>query len=298
MDRDLFDREFLAKLEQLSLVARRIMRGQTRGGHGSPLRGATLDFADYRGYQPGDDFRSIDWNLWSRLGRVFVKLFAEEEDLGVHILLDASRSMGFGSPPKIDWARRVAAALGYIALHSLDRVGVTTFAAGLGGSLPPRRGRTQIFHLLDYLGRVRPEGGTDVARSLEDYALRVRMPGLAIVVSDLLAEPLAGWQRGLAALRYRKFDVVLVQVLDPDEIEPPASGPTRLADGETGRGLRLSIDAEMLVAYRARLAAFTASIEDYCIRSGVEHLRASTLVPFEDLVLRYLRQGAHLHARR
>jgi len=296
MDRALFDREFLAKLEHLSLVARRLYRGETRGGHGSPLRGASPDFADHRDYQPGDDFRTIDWNIDARLGRLFVKLFAEEEDLGVHLLVDASGSMGFGTPPKIDYARRLAAALGYIALHALDRVGATTFAAGLGGSLAPRRGRRQAFHLLEYLGGVSAAGGTEVGDALKEYALRSRSPGLAVVISDLLGSP--GWERGIAALRYRRFDVVLVQVLDPEDIAPAGAGPSRLVDRETGRAMRLDVDEPVLAAYRDRLAAFHASVQRSCLRSGVEYLRAGTLVPFEDLVLRYLRQGAHLHARR
>jgi len=296
MDRVLFDREFLTKLEHLSLVARRLYRGETRGSHGSPLRGASPDFADHRDYQPGDDFRTIDWNIFARLDRLFVKLFAEEEDLGVHLLVDASGSMGFGTPPKLDYARRLAAALGYIALHSLDRVGATTFAAGLGGSLSPRRGRVQAFHLLEYLSRVTAEGGTGVGAALQDYALRTRSPGLAIVISDLLGSP--GWQRGIAALRYRRFDVVLVQVLDQEEIAPAASGPSRLVDRESGATLRLTVDEPVLAAYRDRLAAFHGSVEAFCLRSGVEYLRAGTMVPFEDLVLRYLRQGAHLHARK
>lgn len=296
MDRVLFDREFLAKLEHLALVARRLYRGETRGSHGSPRRGASPDFADHRDYQPGDDFRTIDWNIHARLDRLFVKLYQEEEDLGVHLLVDASGSMGFGSPPKIDYARRVAAALGYLALHALDRVGVTTFTAGLGGSLAPRRGRRQAFHLLEYLSGVASGGATDVGDALRDYALRSRSPGLAVVLSDLLGSP--GWERGLAALRYRRFDVVLVQVLDPDDIEPGAAGPTRLVDRETGRALRLDVDATVRAAYRGRLAAFHDAVERTCLRSGIEYLRAGTLVPFEDLVLRYLRQGAHLHPRR
>ena len=297
MDRDLFDREFLRKLEYLSFVSRRIYRGDTRGAHASPRRGTSLDFADYRTYQPGDDFRSIDWSIYSRLDRLFVRLYAEEEDLTVHVLLDASASMAYGSPAKIDYARRLAAALGYVGIGSLDRVGVTTFAAGLGGALAPRRGRAQLFHLLEYMSRIRVGGGTDISRSLEDYALRSRNPGLAIIITDLMDESLEGYRRGLRALLFRDFEVVLVHVLDREEIAPREEGTLRLRDMETGRELAVAVDKPMLASYRRRVTGFFGGVEEFCLRNRVEYLRTATLVPFEEVVLKYLRQGAHLHSR-
>jgi uncharacterized protein (DUF58 family) len=297
MDTALFDPRFLGRLEYLSFISRRIYRGDTRGAHASPRRGTSLDFADFRTYQPGDDFRSIDWSIFSRLDRLFVRLYAEEEDLTVHVLLDASASMSFGAPPKIDYARRLAAALGYVGIGSLDRVGVTTFAAGLGGALAPRRGRTQLFHLLDYMSRIRAGGETDIARSLEDYALRSRRPGLAIVISDLLDAVPGSFRRGLSALLFRGFDVVLVHVLDRDEIDPREQGHLRLTDMETGQVLRVAADGSLRDAYRRRMSGFFDDVESFCLKNRVEYLRTATLVPFEDVVLRYLRQGAHLHSR-
>jgi uncharacterized protein (DUF58 family) len=295
MDRELFDRDFLKKIEYLSLVSRRLYRGQVRGEHASVARGTSPDFADYRDYQAGDDFRYIDWNVFSRLDRLFVKLFVEEEDLSVHILLDTSRSMEYGGPRKIDYARRVGAALGYIGITSLDRVGVSAFAAGLTDALAPRRGRMQLFHLLEYMSRVKTSGATDFSRSLEAYAARTRQPGLAIVISDML-DP-SGYQRGLLALLYRKFDVVLVQVLDREEISPTEGGTVRLTDLETDRFLKLTIDRRLLSAYRARVGRYLGGIEEFCLKAGIEYLRTSTVVPFEELVLKYLRQGAHLHSK-
>jgi uncharacterized protein (DUF58 family) len=295
MDKDLFDQDFLSKIEYLSLISRRIFRGQTRGAHASTIRGTSPDFSDYRVYQPGDDFRYIDWNIYSRLGRLFVKLFSEEEDLSVHILLDTSGSMAYGSPRKIDYARRVGAALGYIALASLDRVGVTTFAAGLSGALAPRRGRMQLFHLLEYMSRIITSGTTDFSRSLEGYALRTRQPGLAVIISDML-DP-ATYERGLLALLYRRFDVVLVQILDREEISPDALGTLRLSDMESGRSVKLTVDKALLSAYRERVGRYLSGLEAFCLKAGIEYLRTSTIVPFEDLVLKYMRQGAHLHSR-
>jgi uncharacterized protein (DUF58 family) len=294
---ELFDRDFLTKLESLSFVSRRIYRGDTRGAHASPRRGTSLDFADYRAYQPGDDFRTIDWTIFGRLDRLFVRLYAEEEDLTVHVLLDASASMSGGSPRKIDYARRLAAALGCVGIGSLDRVGVTTFAAGLGGALAPRRGRTQLFHLLEYLGNVRTGGRTDISRSLEDYALRSRNPGLAIVITDLLDESREGYRRGLLALLFRKFEVVLVHVLDADEISPHEEGALRLKDVETGQTLAIAVDGPLRAAYRRRVAGFFAEVEGFCLKHRIEYLRTATIVPFDAVVLKYLRQGAHLHSR-
>jgi uncharacterized protein (DUF58 family) len=297
MDTALFDPRFLGRLESLAFISRRIYRGDTRGAHASPRCGTSLDFADYRTYQPGDDFRTIDWSIFGRLDRLFVRLYAEEEDLTVHVLLDASASMSYGAPPKIDYTRRLAAALGYVGIGSLDRVGVTTFAAGLGGALAPRRGRTQLFHLLDYMSRIRTGGETDIARSLEDYALRSRRPGLAIVISDLLDAVPGSYRRGLAALLFRGFDVVLVHVLDRNEIDPSEQGPLRLTDMETGQVLPVAADRPLRDAYKRRMSGFFDEVASFCLKNSVEYLRTATLVPFEDVVLRYLRQGAHLHSR-
>jgi uncharacterized protein (DUF58 family) len=323
MDTALFDREFLRKLESLAFISRRLYRGEMRGAHTSVRHGTSLDFADFRTYQPGDDFRTIDWGIYGRLDKLVVRLYAEEEDLTVHLLLDSSASMSFGSPPKIDYARRLAAALGYVGIGSLDRVGVTTFGAGLGGPshggpLAPRRGRAQLFHLLEYMSALKPSGRTDIARSLEEYARRSRSPGLAIVISDLLDDSksalggaksalggaksafggvLDGYRRGLQALLFHDFEVVLVHVLDREEIGPSEQGPLRLTDMETGQTLQLYVDRPLLAAYRARLTGFFGEVESFCLKNRIEYLRAATLVPFEDVVLRYLRQGAHLQTR-
>jgi uncharacterized protein (DUF58 family) len=297
MDAALFDKEFLRKLEYLAFIARKLYRGASRGAHMSVRRGTSLDFADFRSYQPGDDFRTIDWGIYGRLGRLVVRLYAEEEDLTVHILLDASNSMSFGAPPKIDYARRLAAALGYVGIRSLDRVGVTTFSAGLAGALAPRRGRAQLFHLLEHMSALVPGGRTDIARSLEDYARRSRNPGLAIVISDLLDDSLDGYRRALQALLFHDFEVVLVHVLDQEEINPVEQGALRLTDMETGQVLPLNVDRQLLAAYRNRVAGFFSQVESFCMKNRIEYLRVATIVPFEDAVLRYLRQGMHLHAR-
>lgn len=292
MARLLFDTDFLKKLEQLRLTSHRIYHGQGRGEHSTVKIGTSLEFSDYRNYQVGDDYRYIDWNIFSRLDRLFLKVFTAEEDLSIHILLDTSQSMLYGEPPKIEYAKRVAAALGYIGLSNLDRVGITTFGAGLHESTQPRRGRDHFLGLLEYCDRITCTGETDFNRSLMEYSFRSRRVGLAIVISDLL-DP-QGFERGLEALRFARYDVLLLQILDEEEVRPSYTGPVRLRDLETDHEQRLTIDEILLARYRERVQQWCRQIEEFCLKSQIEYLRASTLIPFEDLILKYLRHGIHL----
>jgi len=288
----LLDSEFLKKLEYLSLVARRVHRGRSRGEHVSFRKGASLEFFDYRRYRPGDDFRYIDWNLYRRLGKVFLKLFTAEEDLTVHVLVDTSTSMEYGSPPKIDYAAKLAAALGYIASVNLDRVGVSMFSDGHTSGRPPS-GRGSTPELFSFLENLQPSGETEFNRSLKEYASRTRQTGLIAVITDLM-DP-AGWQDGLLALKYRGFEIVLIHILADDDLRPGLSGPCRLVDSETGGTVRITADRRLLQAYHLHLDTWLKDIESFTLSRGIEYLRASVSVPFEDLVLKYLRQGLYLH---
>lgn len=287
-----FDGEFLRKLEQLELLARKIFRGLLRGEHTTSRRGRGLEFADFRHYRPGDDFRYIDWNIYSRLDQLFLKLHASEEDVTLHLVLDASASMGFGEPSKFDHARRLAAALAYIALHNLDRVGVSTFAEGLGASLPPIRARHHMARLLAFLGDLPCAGATRFGSALREVAAGARSPGLVILISDLLGA--ADARDGIEALRYGGHDVVVIQLLAESEIDPPLDGALRMVDGETADELDVTVDLELRRLYQRRLERHLREMESFCLRRGVEYLRASTAIRFEDVVLKYLRQGAHL----
>ena len=293
IDRELFDTELLKKLEYLALVSQRLHRGRARGEHITYRKGSSLEFFDYRSYQPGDDFRYIDWNIYSRLDRLVVKLFAAEEDLSVHILLDASKSMEHGDPAKIAYARRVAAALAYIGISHLDRVGLTLFSSKLGQTLPAHRSRKQLFSLFEAFSRIKCEGKTSLNLVLEEFARRTRQPGLAIIISDLL-DP-EGCETGLAALAHRGHDIVVMQILDDSELAPPDSGEFELQDTETGEILSISVNKSIAELYGNTLLRWFRGIEDYCLNRGIEYLRISTAIPFEDLILKYLRQGLHLH---
>ena len=285
----IFDAEFLRKLEQLELLAKKIFRGLIRGEHATPRRGRGLEFADFRRYRPGDDLRYIDWNIFARLDRLFLKLYASEEDITLHVLLDVSASMNFGQPSKFDHARKLAAALAYIGLSNLDRVSLSAFSDSLGAKVPALKTKSQIAVLLDFLLQQSASGKTDYSRSLRAFAARNPNPGLVVVISDLLGtDDIA---QALDALRYAGHDLMVVQLLAEEEIEPPLDGALSLVDAEDGSELKVTVDEELRTAYQSRFQQVLAATEDYCRRSGVEYLRTSTAIDFEDIVLRYLRQG-------
>jgi uncharacterized protein (DUF58 family) len=288
----LFDDEFLRKLERLELLARKIFRGLLRGERTTARRGRGIEFHDFRDYRPGDDFRHIDWNIYSRLDQLFLKLHASEEDVTLHLVLDTSASMGFGEPSKFDHARRLAAALAYIALHNLDRVGVSAFAEGLVASLPPIKARHHMARLLAFLGELDCAGATRFGAALRDLATRTRHPGLVILISDLLGT--AEVEDGIEALRHGGHDLVVIQLLAESEIDPPLDGALRVVDAETGDELDVTADRELVRLYQRRLERGLQEVETLCRRRGVEYLRASTAIGFEDVILKYLRQGAHL----
>lgn len=290
--RRLYDERFLRKLENLSIVSRRVSAGQAKGERRSRRRGAGVEFQDYRPYVMGDDFRYVDWNVYSRLDRLFLKLFVEEEDLCLHLLVDSSASMGFGTPPKLDYALRVAAALGYIALSNLERVALGLFAGEMQAMLRPRRGRGQILPLLDYLGQVEARGGTGLNGALAEYALRNRTPGVAVVVSDLL-DP-AGFEAGVRALLRRRFEVFLLHLVSEEELHPDLAGDLRLLDAEGGDVREITADRVLLTQYAENLQGFFDRVEGFCLTNRIDYLRASTLVPFEELILKHLRRGGFL----
>jgi uncharacterized protein (DUF58 family) len=226
----LLEPELLRKLERLALISRRAFVGRTMGERRSTKRGSSVEFADYRDYSPGDDFRRIDWNAYARLDRLFLKLFTEEEDLAVHLLLDASRSMEFGAPSKWNYGRRTAAALAYMALFHHDRVSVGLFGERLAACQPPTRGRGRASHVMEWLSRAELQSGTDVGRSLKEYAGRLAAPGVAVVLSDFFSP---GWEAGLRALADRRCEVTVLHLLDDAEVSPRLEGDLRLVDAET-----------------------------------------------------------------
>lgn len=294
-DEHLFTTDFLRALEQLELVARKVFRGQMRGERVTRRRGRGLEFSDFRAYQPGDDLRYIDWNVSARLDRMFLKLHAAEEDLSLHVLVDASASMDFGTPSKFDHARRLAAAFAYLGLANLDRISLAAVSERSERLSAGLRGRRRMMTVLEQLRNLSASGATAFGRSLAPLAASIRGRGMVVLVSDLLAtDGVAGedlW-RGIGSLRRAGHDVLLLQVLAEEEIDPVIDGAVELTDAETGDRLRLTVDDDLRAAYRNALSARLDEVAGRCRQDGVAYLRLSTAIPVEDLMLRYLRHGA------
>jgi uncharacterized protein (DUF58 family) len=282
-----FTPEFLAQLERLALVSRRTFRGSVKGERRSLRRGHSVEFCDYRAYGIGDDLRYVDWNIYGRLDRLHVKLFVDEEDLCLHLLVDASASMNFGAPTKLQYGLRLAAALGFVGLVNLERVGVAVLRDRVAEGWPPTRGRNQVVAMTDFLANVRPAGGTSLNDGLASYAFRAREPGLIVVMSDFL-DP-NGFENGVRALLERRFDVHLVHLLDPDEMSPDLAGDLRLLDSETGALRELTVDGEALRAYRDRLYQLFERVETFCRTKEIGYHRVVTDTPVEQFVISQLR---------
>jgi uncharacterized protein (DUF58 family) len=297
MPDQLFDPSFLKKLEMLTLVARQLFRGDTRGERRSTVHGASVEFADFRPYVQGDDFRRIDWNAYAKFESLMLRLFVEEQELAVHLLLDCSASMNYGEPAsanKFYYARRLVAALAYMALSNTDKVSFTPVAIDteadtfLGAPSGTMRGKPGILRLMESLERLKPAGKTDLNASLTRFAARTTgRSGLVIVVSDFLSDP--GYEEGIKRLRYNKHDVVMLQTLAPQELSPELLGDVRLVDMETQSAVDISANRAVLQAYAKRLAAFLGDVESFAHKHGCSYVLAGTGSSFEELVLKQFR---------
>jgi uncharacterized protein (DUF58 family) len=287
----LFDEKTLRKLDRLALVASQVRAGQIKGDRRSTKRGTSIEFADYRDYVRGDDLRRVDWNVYARLERPFIKLLEEEEDLAVHLLLDASRSMDYGAEDghKFRYAQRLAAALGYVALAAGDRLTLTVLRGeGVAAQYGPARGRGHTLRLLDFLANLESDGATGLDAALRNYALGARRPGLAFVISDLFSP--SGYRDGIGQLQGRGYEVSLLHLLSPDEIDPPLAGDLRLIDSETGDPQDVTLDGGLRDLYRRRVSAWRDEIADYCLKRRVNYIPVTTSVAWDELVLFHLRR--------
>lgn len=289
---ELFDEAFMARLEYLEIVAKRAFHGGQRGERRSRRLGAGLEFADHRRYSPGDDFRHIDWNVYARLGRLLLRLFEEEEDLTVYLLVDASGSMALGDSAKFDQARRLAAALAYVTLSNMDRVSVVAFNDKVGARFMPVRGKAQIFHLFDFLAGLEPGGETHMADALKTFVHQAPRKGIAVLLSDLYSQD--GHEAGINVLRYHKFEPIALHLTDQREMEPALRGDLQLVDCETGHVREVTITSRVLERYKRAHTEWREGIETFCKQRRVPYFEASVQVPFEDLVLGLFRQGGFL----
>ena len=286
--------ELLRRLEQFQLLARRRAKSSAKGERRSRARGQSVEFADHRNYTIGDDFRYLDWNLFGRLEKLFLKLYEEERELPVTIFLDASQSMAFGEPRKFDFARQVAAAAGYVALCGFDRVSVRAFPdapaqAAARGALRSVRGRQSALTFFRNLSALEPGGSADFNSALLRGVLESRRSGVAIVLSDFL-DP-SGYEGGLAALVGRGFHVSAVQILAPEELSPASYGDLRLIDSETGQMQEVTFGRYRLQAYQRTVQNFCQKLRETCQKRGINFLSAPSTTPLEQLLLKQLRQA-------
>ena len=286
--------DLMKRLEQLQLLARRRSKSTAKGERRSGARGQTVEFADYRTYVPGDDLRRIDWNLFGRLERLFLKLYEEERELPVTIYLDSSESMSFGRVSKFDFARQVAASVGYVALCGFDRITVESFPladdqAGLVGELRAVRGRQSAMRFFDNLNRLKAGGTADFNQALRLGAMKHRAQGGIVVLSDFL-DP-AGYEDGLKSLASRGSEVHAVQILAPEELEPSSYGDFRVIDSETGAEQEVTFGKYRLNAYRATVQNYCRRLQEYCRARGIRYQLAQSDTPIDDLLLKAMRTG-------
>jgi uncharacterized protein (DUF58 family) len=291
MDR-LIDEAFLRQLANLRFIVKGRGSGRLSGIHTSPRAGVSLEFADYRPYTPGDDLRYVDWNVYGRLDRVLVKTFVHESDLPIYLLVDFSASMGLGIPSKAHYAARLSAALAYLGLRSLDRVGVYPFSDRVLSSISPRHGMGQMTHILACLLEAAPAGETSVDRALGEFLSRTHESGLVIIMSDFLTPN--GYERGIGRLRHRGDELIVVQILDPEEIRPPSSGGTQFIDAESDRRVVINVGQGTLAAYRRRFEQHQRRLRTFLLERGIPHFVAPTDRPLEQLIHQDLRAGGVL----
>jgi len=304
MPKNLLTPELLRRLEQFQLLAARRAKSSAKGERRSRARGQSVEFADYRTYVHGDDFRYLDWNLFGRLDRLFLKLYEEERELPVRIFLDASESMTFGNPRKFDFACQVAAALGYVALCGFDRVSVIPFPSapktspaepGLlapelaaRGALRSVRGRKSGIQFFQNLSALTASGAANLNEVLRRGALEARQAGLAVVLSDLL-DP-GGYESGLNALIGRGFQVNIVQILSPEELSPATFGDLRLVDSESGAMQEVTFGRFRMKAYQQTVQNFIQRLREFCQNRGINFFTVASNMSLEELLLKQLRK--------
>jgi uncharacterized protein (DUF58 family) len=291
-DDDLFDDDFQRKLDYLALVSRRVFAGRMRAERRTKKSGSGVEFADHREYQPGDDFRYLDWNVYQRFDRLLVRLYEEEEDLAIYFIVDASLSMAFGDAKKLKYAKKVCAALAYVGLANLDRVTIVSTADEIVDRMPQTRGKARIFKVFRFLRAVKPEGMTDLGDALKTFVAQNKRRGLAILISDLY-DP-AGFEKGINVLRYNKFDPFVVHVVDPIEGKPKLSGDVLVYDCETGEEREVTVTAKVLEKFEQENRHYLDEIDRFCATHQVPYIRADVNVPFDELILRVFRRGGFL----
>jgi uncharacterized protein (DUF58 family) len=283
-----FDTNFLRRLERLHLIAKRLNWAGTKGEHAVSRKGFSLEFSDYRRYQRGDDLRYIDWNIYRRLDRLLLKIFTAEEEMNIYLFIDISRSMAEGDPVKLDYAKQVAAALGYIGLKNLDRVGGAAFSSVLHKPLTLGRGRKQILNMFRFLAELSCAGETNLRGAVHAFTKLFPHPGLVVIVSDLF-DP-SGWRPALEELTGKNHQVLLVHIVDEGELKPEPRGDVALVDVEAGGERKFFLDTDLVRRFEQEMAGYFHEIEAVCASRKIDYLRTTTQAPFDEFVLQTLRR--------
>ena len=302
---DLLDTKLIARLEALDVASRKVFRGKLKGERRSKKRGESVEFADHRPYVVGDDLRHIDWNIFGRLDMLFLKLFLEEEDLSLHLVLDCSASVDTGEPNKFLFMQQLAMALGYVGLVKYNRVACSAIGAvsdentgeeraELVKSLRDLRGKRRVHDLSRFLCSLTPQPGGDgpdqegFGEACRRIAISRRGKGVMVLFSDMLIKE--GYEAGLRMLIGRGYDVFVIQVLSPQELEPELAGDLRLKDIEDGDREEVTISAPLIKRYKHTLAAYTNQLRDFCARRDIMLLTVPSSTPVDTMVFDYLRR--------
>ncbi|HMC11656.1 MAG TPA: DUF58 domain-containing protein [Pirellulaceae bacterium] len=280
--------QLLAQLERLELVSRKVFRGRMKGERKSKRKGQSVEFADFRQYVPGDDLRFIDWNLFARLERLYLKLFLEEEDLHFYALVDTSASMDFGEPTKLQYAKQLAAALGFIGLCRADRVKIESLGTSSRKPGPTLRGRSSLWRMQEYLEGIQPGENVALVEGVKNFCLRNSGKGILVLISDLMDKE--GYEKALRFLVTQQMDVYLLHVLCPEELSPEIKGDLKLIDCEDDDVAEITVSRPLMDKYKRTLASFVDGAREFCTRRGMSYLMVSTETPVETLVANYLRK--------
>jgi uncharacterized protein (DUF58 family) len=291
-DDDLFDDEFQRKLDYLAMVSKRVFSGAMRAERRTRKTGSGVEFADHRDYAPGDDIRALDWSAYSRFQRLLIRLYEEEEDLSIYFILDTSSSMGFGDGEKLRHAKRLAAALAYVALANLDRVTIVSATDELSGRMPETRGKARIFRIFRFLTGIHAEGHTDLEDSLKTFVAQHKRRGLAVLISDLYDAK--GFEKGINVLRYNKFEPFVLHVTDSKDRTPELRGDVRVYDCESGEEREVTVTSKILERYAKAYDGYVDQVKRFCTKKQVSYYEAPVDVPFDELILRVFRRGGFL----
>ena len=285
---DLLDPEFMNRLDSLDVMSRKILKGKLQGERRSKRRGQSVEFADHRPYVAGDDLRFVDWNIYGRLEKLFLKLFLEEQDLTVHILADATGSMTLGEPSKELFIKKLTAALGYVSLVNNNRVTISFFGDGIKAQLANMRGRNYLHKMAEYLLTTDFEGFSHFDNACRQLVANRAGSGIMIVLSDFLFKE--GYDSGMRRLIGRQYDLYAIQVLSREELTPGLTGDLKLLDIEDADTSEITVSSALLKYYKRNLNAFCNELKDFCRQRGAVYVLANSADSVESLVLNYLRR--------